>query len=310
MSTLETNSIGKYSGNNVAVDDSLNLKSYSTSARNALTSAAGDMIYNTDDNKVQFYNGSAWADTGLSTFNITAVTVGGGGCGGGGVGGSHFGAGAASGVLESSTQQNVTTFSYLVTVGAGGATAGSTGSSSIYNTSTSIATGGNGTTTGRVGGSNDDFSGVNYTVGLDSGGGAGAGANASTKNGGNGAVNTILTTTQASTYSVGEVSGSDVYYGGGGGGGNTGTGGLGGGGDGTGSSSGSPGTVNTGGGGGGGPSNMGNNSNGGSGVVILKYPSTRNIDATRTGLTDSGEFNSGSFNYIVFTAGTGTVSFS
>ena len=27
MSTLETNSIGKYSGNNVSVDDSLNLKS-------------------------------------------------------------------------------------------------------------------------------------------------------------------------------------------------------------------------------------------------------------------------------------------
>ena len=43
MSTLETNSIGKYSGNNVSIDDSLNLKSYSTSARDALTSAAGDI---------------------------------------------------------------------------------------------------------------------------------------------------------------------------------------------------------------------------------------------------------------------------
>ena len=32
MSTLETNSIGKYSGNNVSIDDALNLKSYSTSA--------------------------------------------------------------------------------------------------------------------------------------------------------------------------------------------------------------------------------------------------------------------------------------
>ena len=28
MSTLETNAIGKYSGNNVSVDDALNLKSY------------------------------------------------------------------------------------------------------------------------------------------------------------------------------------------------------------------------------------------------------------------------------------------
>ena len=30
MSTLETNAIGKYSGNNVSVDDALNLKSYTT----------------------------------------------------------------------------------------------------------------------------------------------------------------------------------------------------------------------------------------------------------------------------------------
>ena len=62
MSTLETNAIGKYSGNNVSVDDSLNLKSYTTTERNALTSVAGDIIYNTTDSKVQFYNGSAWND--------------------------------------------------------------------------------------------------------------------------------------------------------------------------------------------------------------------------------------------------------
>jgi len=40
----------------------LNLKSYTTTARNALTSAAGDIIYNETDSKVQFYNGSAWSD--------------------------------------------------------------------------------------------------------------------------------------------------------------------------------------------------------------------------------------------------------
>ena len=62
MSTLETNSIAKYSGNNVAIDDSLNLKSYTTTQRDALTSAAGDMIYNTTVSKVQFYNGSAWGN--------------------------------------------------------------------------------------------------------------------------------------------------------------------------------------------------------------------------------------------------------
>ena len=47
MSTLETNSIGKYNGNNVSVDDALRLKSYTTTQRNALTSVAGDMIFNT-----------------------------------------------------------------------------------------------------------------------------------------------------------------------------------------------------------------------------------------------------------------------
>ena len=46
MSTLETNSIGKYSGNNVSIDDALRFKNYTTTQRDALTSAAGDMIYN------------------------------------------------------------------------------------------------------------------------------------------------------------------------------------------------------------------------------------------------------------------------
>ena len=62
MGQLKVNTISKSSGNNVAMQDSLNLKSYTTTQRNALTSAAGDMIYNTTDSKVQFYNGSSWND--------------------------------------------------------------------------------------------------------------------------------------------------------------------------------------------------------------------------------------------------------
>ena len=62
MATLKVNTISKSSGNNVAVQDSLNLKSYTTTERNSLTSAAGDMIYNTTDSKAQFYNGSSWND--------------------------------------------------------------------------------------------------------------------------------------------------------------------------------------------------------------------------------------------------------
>ncbi len=62
MATLKVNTISKSSGNNVSMQDPLNLKSYTTRQRNALTSAAGDIIYNTTDSKVQFYNGSAWND--------------------------------------------------------------------------------------------------------------------------------------------------------------------------------------------------------------------------------------------------------
>ena len=62
MAILKVNTISKSTGNNVAMQCSLNLKSYTTTQRDALTSAAGDMIYNTTDSKVQFYNGSAWND--------------------------------------------------------------------------------------------------------------------------------------------------------------------------------------------------------------------------------------------------------
>ena len=72
MSTLETNPIGKYSGNNVSIDDALNLKSYTTTQRDALTSVAGDTIYNTTTAKVEHYNGSAWA-SGLAAFQIQYV---------------------------------------------------------------------------------------------------------------------------------------------------------------------------------------------------------------------------------------------
>ena len=62
MANVKVNTISKVSGNNVAMQVPLNLKSYTTTERNALTSAAGDVIYNTTDSKVQFYNGSSWAD--------------------------------------------------------------------------------------------------------------------------------------------------------------------------------------------------------------------------------------------------------
>ena len=62
MANVKVNTISKVSGNNVAMQVPLNLKSYTTTQRDALTSVAGDTIYNTTDNKVQFYNGSSWSD--------------------------------------------------------------------------------------------------------------------------------------------------------------------------------------------------------------------------------------------------------
>ena len=142
MSTLETNSIGKYSGNNVSIDDALNLKSYTTAQRDALTSVAGDTIYNSDDNKVQVYTGSAWEDLGgLSAFSIEYFIQAGGGGGGSGrigtgnTGGELFnGGGAGAGGLNSnvtgdnsggiSSPENPFAIfigsNYEVTVGAGG----------------------------------------------------------------------------------------------------------------------------------------------------------------------------------------------
>ena len=87
MSTLETNSIGKYNGNNVSVDDSLRFKNYTTTERNALTSVAGDTIYNTTTSKIEFYNGSSWVEAGgtdISTFTVEFLVIGAGGGGGGG----------------------------------------------------------------------------------------------------------------------------------------------------------------------------------------------------------------------------------
>ena len=135
MSTLETNAIGKYSTNNVSIDDALNLKSYTTTQRDALTSVAGDMIYNTTTSKVEYYDGSAWA-SGIAAVQVQYVIVGGGGSGGSIYGGANMGAsGAGAGGYVSSVigensggglsaQQTLyaaPSTNYPVSIGAGGA---------------------------------------------------------------------------------------------------------------------------------------------------------------------------------------------
>ena len=176
MSELKTNSISTHDGNNVAMDNSFKLKSYSTSARNSLTSVAGDMIYNSDDNKVQYYNGSSWVDTGSAFFNIEYLSVAGGGSGGGAqTYRIYSGGGGAGGFLTNKSgataggggalnpglaiaKDGSTTFK--VTVGAGGAGVtgngqGNSGSNSEFAGYTAIGGGKGGgyNSAGLVGGS-------------------------------------------------------------------------------------------------------------------------------------------------------------
>jgi hypothetical protein len=110
------------------------------------------------------------------------------------------------------------------------------------------------------------------------------------------------------------ITGTAVFYAGGGGGtvhdtGTPGTGGNGGGGNGgqNGVQNGTNGTANTGGGGGGSPTSPAGKSvgnNGGSGVVILRYP-TGYILGGITGST----ITSGGYDITTFTSGTGTITF-
>ena len=141
MSELKTNKISTNDANNVAIDNSLGLKSYGTTARNALTSVAGDMIYNSDDAKVQVYNGSSWQDLGGAAIEVEYLIIGGAGAGGGGsLNWTVGGGGGAGGLRNSYASENTggglsgelalqcfTGVNYAVSVGGGG-----TGSATIY----------------------------------------------------------------------------------------------------------------------------------------------------------------------------------
>ena len=61
MANVKVNTISTSSGDNVAMQVPLNLKNLSSAPATA-DSSAGDIYYNTTTNKVQFYNGTAWAD--------------------------------------------------------------------------------------------------------------------------------------------------------------------------------------------------------------------------------------------------------
>ena len=269
-----------------------------------------------------------------------------GGSGGGGAGGyrASFNCEASGGGGSSeSAFTAIGGTTYTVTVGAGGAAhpysgcqPGNDGNlSSIagpnISTISSVGGGGGGggaPCVGRPGGSGggaDDGAGGTGTTNQGfAGGTSNSGGSYGGGGGGAGAVGTNATSPTAGPGGNGvasTISGSPVTRGGGGGGatfnGTAGGGGTGGGGDGADDGgTGTAGTANTGGGGGGGAltsngASVGTSGAGGSGVVILRWATAdATIGATRTGLTDGGVQTDGSDSYIVFTAGTGSISFS
>ena len=238
----------------------------------------------------------------INTFTTSGTfTVSGGGTlsnvdflivGGGGGGGQLLGGGGGGGGLRYLTGQSLVSGSYQVTIGNGGTGAGANGiitngQDSSFNNIIAYGGGaGGGGNNGPIGKSGGCGGGNQYsdktTPGAAlqgykgaisasgpnlGGGGGGMGAAGNTCNGGAGISNSISGT-------------STLYCGGGGGGfdsGSRSSGGQGGGGQGgshnTGSTNGLPGTPNTGGGGGGGgcwDTNLG--AGGGSGIVIIRYP--------------------------------------
>ena len=155
MSELKTNKISTNDQNNVAIDNALGLKSYDTAGRDALTSVAGDMIYNTTTSKAEYYTGSAWVETGgADVVQVEYLAVGAGGGGGSGwnnVGYRPAGGGGAGGLVTNVSGQSngggnsadpalylVPSTNYKVTIGAGGAKG-----NGAYGTQPSAEKGGN-----------------------------------------------------------------------------------------------------------------------------------------------------------------------
>lgn len=231
---------------------------------------AGEIRFNTDTGKMEYWSSTSdtpqWRSITESPVNVFAIeylAVGGGG-----------GAGAQitnSGGYNAGVNGQDTRFGSVLALGGGGG--------GRYNTDSALDGGSGGGAasgafytspgTGTAGQGNDGGNADSSYFTGGGGGGAGAvGDNAGGSptvggDGGIGLTTTIISTSEATTYSVGEVSGGSVYFAGGGAGCGyitsygSGVGGLGGGGDGLGYTSGSNppnqntnGAANTGGGGG------------------------------------------------------------
>lgn len=267
----------------------------------AITSPVeGQFAFRTDDDVLEYWDGSAWEEY-VTTVPVDYVVISGGGGGGGSLAGGGSGAGEfneSSFLIDPSNPKT-----YSITIGAGGAPVGTSGnglpgSFSIFADTTSRSGGfgrgdvvadagpggsgggGSGTRGGAGGASNKFFvagfgnsgGAGNGTGGVQAAGGGGGGAGAA---GGNGASSVGGTGGAGRATSI---SGSSQTFAGGGGGGTNsgvgggsgGSGGGGNGGQGTGASAfGQNGAANTG-SGAGGAGNGGGGGTGGSGIVIFR----------------------------------------
>ena len=229
----------------VDVNGKLEAPAGDTASRPA-TGQAGEIRFNTDTGKMEYWSTTSdtpqWLSVGTNPINIVSIeylAIAGGGGGASQI--SNYGGYAAG------TNGENTRFGSVIAIGGGGGakygvdsagdggSGGGAASGTTYSTSPGAGTTGQGYAGGNGYGS--------YFTGGGGGGAGGVGDNADASQGGDGGpglASTIITTTQSTTYGVGEVSGNSVYFAGGGAGCGyvnqygSGVGGVGGGGDGIG----------------------------------------------------------------------------
>lgn len=291
---------------------SLNLPK-GTTAQRPSSPVAGMVRENTDDNVIEYYNGTEWKQVLYADLPIIVdYLVVAGGAGGGYVGSVREpGGGGAGGYIESLGVAVPPATVLNIVIGAGGGVvtydAGANGSNSTidFGSITAIGGGGGGAQqflpkSGGSGGGGSHF-GSNQVGGAGTAGQGFAGgtgdANGNGAGGGGGGGSQVGQNVPAANYGgaggngyQSAITGTLTYYAGGGGGcgGQTipsmsGAGGLGGGGNGGRSNvNGSNGAANTGGGGGGNKLSGTSSTSGGSGVVILRLL-TSEYSGTTTG---------------------------
>ena len=277
-----------------------------TTAQRPSNPVEGTLRHNSeiDETKLETYNGTEWRkiNAAIPSYSVDYLVIAGGGSGKSG------GAGAGGLLYDTNYTLNIST-QYIITIGSGGA-GGSNGSNSSFSNLTAVGGGnggqadqlndaGNGGSGGGGGATSVPTNGGDGTPGQGNNGGSVISStfyqNPYPSAGGGGAGEVGFPPAASNVSGAGgdglqiSITGSPTYYAGGGGGtnwvtsGTAGAGGLGGGGNGAVSNIGENGAANTGGGGGGYRGSVSTStSNGGSGVVILRIP-TSNYSGTTTG---------------------------